>query len=157
MAITKHSNVHITIYVYSRNNYLPSDFESVTASLMSVVVRLFWLSLDSVPLMHLIHDLIKETFRFVFIQQLTILLEIFCFSANNSAAREKKRPHSRDISPKQENTSGVYEPWSTKIMRSLCILFFSFSFLRWTAGRDWFRWHLANELKILTSANAIAT
>ena len=78
----------------------------------------------------------------------------FCFSAIISASRANNFLHSRPIPPVAENTSGVKLPCSTRRIRSLYNLFFSFSLYSYAFVNSIFAYLLALGLKPRTSKNS---
>ena len=97
----------------------------------------------------------KAKFSLAFIHALILLLGSFLLLARRLVVCEKKRLHPLLIHQKHENACGVNDPCSTWRIHWLYSHFFSFSFFLWTAGRLWCKWHLANELKTLTSQKTV--
>ena len=98
---------------------------------------------------------IKEKFSLDFIHALILLLGFFLLLARHSTVCKTKRLHSLLIPLKNEGTSTVNDPCSTWRICWLYSRFFSFSYFLWSAGRLWCKWHLAKELKTLTSQKAV--
>ena len=124
-----------------------------TISVSATESELFRVDRD--PRKHSTSDLISDMLILTRTKYVASLTVTFRFSASFSASRLKKNEHSRLIPPKQENTNGVNDPWSTSNTRFAYLTFFSFSWISWTLVRGLERWHLANGLKTLISQNAL--